>query len=339
MVQTTLSSDIELPSFSIVLETENLANASFDGLSKALSSLVKQDIPPGRANEVLLIDSGDAPPELLRQLCDRYPWIKVHPAPSTTGYYKAKMLGAQLATGEIIVYADSDCLYESHWLRTILTTFTQADYIQILAGETTTRGTGPYGTAMELTYIFPQYSGKTELTRTSQYFLNNVAFRREFLLKHPIPAELPLYRGNCVVHVYQLHQKGHIIWQNPNARATHAPPDGLSHFFWRFLLIGHDYYWQNRIVRDSDRKIPVTMKQTNVEKCDPTVSSLGEKFKIFRDRISRLFINNPRHLVYFPFAIPIMLASVLLIYLGYLITCFKPDYLLKTYDLILENGV
>lgn len=318
----------QLPSFSIVLETENLANADLEGLVNSLASLVNQDVSPTAANEVLLIDSGDAPPKLLGQLCDRYPWIKIHPAPPSTGYYRAKMLGASLATGEIVVYADSDCVYEPHWLRTILATFTLGEQVQVVAGETTTRGRGPYGTAMALTYIFPQFSGKTELTQTSQYFLNNVAFRREFLLQNPIPAELPLYRGNCVVHIENLKRDGYAIWLNPNARATHAPPDGLSHFFWRFLLIGHDYYWQKRLIEEG--------KQKSSDR-DPTVSGFSEKLKVGRDRLSRLFQNNPRHAIYFPFAIPIMLASVLLIYAGYWITRLKPDYLLKTYDQILDT--
>ncbi len=51
------------------------------------------------------------------------------------GYYKAKMLGAQLVTGDVIVYCDSDCTYESNWLRTILATFSQGDNVQIVAGK------------------------------------------------------------------------------------------------------------------------------------------------------------------------------------------------------------
>ena len=314
-------------SFSIILETENLANADLNGLVNSLASLVNQTMSPTEANEVLVIDSGDAPPELLQQLCDRYSWITVHPAPPATGYYKAKMLGAQLATGEIVVYADSDCVYEPHWLENILTAFSQNEPIQIVAGETTTAGTGAYGTAMALVYIFPQFSGKTELTQTHQYFLNNVAFRRSLLLAHPIPVELPLYRGNCVVHGETLRQAGEIIWLNPNARATHAPPDGFAHFWWRFLLIGHDYYWQQQLIG-----------QENKSDRDATATGLGEKLKIFRDRLSRLFQNNPLHALYLPFAIPIVLVAALLIYFGYWITRLKPDYLLKTYDRILEKS-
>ncbi|WNC31854.1 MULTISPECIES: hypothetical protein [unclassified Thermosynechococcus] len=62
------------------------------------------------------------------------------------------------------------------------------------------------------------------------YFLNNVAFRRQFLLDHPIPTELSLYRGNCLIHAHTLLQQGECIWRQPQARASHAPPNGLWHF-------------------------------------------------------------------------------------------------------------
>jgi glycosyltransferase involved in cell wall biosynthesis len=314
-------------SFSIVLETENLANADFNGLVKSIESLARQDLPPTCANEVLLIESGDTPVELLDRLCQQYPWVKVHDAPPGTGYYASKMLGATLATGEIIVYYDSDCIYEPTWLRAMLTSFSHASAPQIIAGETTTRGVGPYETAMALTYIFPQYSGQKSLIPSSQYFLNNVAFRRSFLLANPIPTDLPLYRGNCVIHAQELCEQGHTIWQQPQARAAHASPNGVSHFFWRFLLIGYDYYWQKRI-----------LKARGFQKVeDPAISGIKGKMQIFGDRISKLFKNDPRHAIFFPLAIPIMIVSAIVVYIGYSITARNPEYLLKTYNRILEN--
>ncbi len=313
---------MELPSFSIVLETENLASSDLQGLVRSLSCLAIQDLSPTRANEVLLIDSGDTPADLLAQLCEQYAWLKVVEAPAGTEYYPSKMLGAKLATGEIVVYYDSDCVYELDWLRTILLPFTQPE-IQIVAGETATRGVGVYGTAMAMTYIFPQFSGQQELTPTKQYFLNNVAFRRSFLLDHPIPTELPLYRGNCVIHAHQLREQGFTIWKQPRARTLHAPPNGLSHFFWRFLLIGHDYYWQKQLLKS--------------ETDDPTMQGAQGKLLVFRDRISKLFANEPLHLLFFPLAIPVMIASALLIYAGYLITTRNPNYLLNTYNKLIGD--
>ncbi|MBD2022352.1 glycosyltransferase family 2 protein, partial [Leptolyngbya sp. FACHB-36] len=295
---------------------------------RSIACLAAQDPPPTDANEVILIDSGDTPPDLLDQLCQRYPWIQVHLAPPGMSYYKAKMLGAELATGDIIVYYDSDCLYDSAWLRTILKPFTRPELpspINIVAGETMTRGVGPYGTAMALGYIFPPFSGETDLAPTSQYFLNNVAFRRKFLLKHPIPVNLPLYRGNCAIHACELRQQGFTIWRQPQARTTHAPPNGLSHFVWRFLLIGQDYYWQKRLLVGRGNQTSDSVES------DPTMSGMAGKLRVFRDRLRRLWRVDPHHILFLPVALPIVLASTLLIYVGYLLTSWKPAYLLKTY--------
>lgn len=310
-------------SFSIVLETENLANADLNGLLRSLSSLASQDPSPIGAQEVLLIESGDIPEELLTQLTEQYPWIKVCSAPTGTEYYESKMFGAKLATGDIIVYYDSDCIYESGWLRKMLTPFYESEEIQVVAGETTTNGVGIYGTAMALGYIFPQYSGCTDLTPGKSYFLNNVAFRRSFLLDHPIPTNLPLYRGNCAIHAYELVQSGVIVWQQPQARVLHAPPNGLSHFFWRFLLIGHDYYWQKKLIPNS----------TNAE---PTMSGKKGKLAIFVDRVRKMLDRDIRHAYFLLFSLPVVIVSSLLIYIGYLITKCQPNYLLKTYNKLLQ---
>lgn len=310
-------------SFSIVLETENLANADLNGLLRSMSSLANQEPSPIEAQEVLLIESGDIPANLLAQLTEQYPWIKVSSAPAGTEYYESKMLGAKLATGDIIVYYDSDCVYESGWLRKMLTPF-QSEEIQVVAGETTTDGVGIYGTAMALGYIFPQYSRQTELTPGKSYFLNNVAFRRSFLLSHPIPTNLPLYRGNCAIHAHELVQSGTIIWQQPQARVLHAPPNGLSHFFWRFLLIGHDYYWQKRLIPNS----------TNAE---PTMSGKKGKLDIFVDRVRKMLDRDIRHAYFLIFSLPVVIISSLLIYVGYLITKRQPNYLLKIYNQLLHT--
>lgn len=321
-----------LPSFSIVVETENLATADLQGLIAAIDCLADQDPAPTAANEVLLIDSGDIPLQVKTQLQTQYPWLRIHQAPSGITYYGAKMLGAEIATGEILVYYDSDCIYEPCWLRTMLESFSRRD-IQVVAGETCTRGIGIYGTAMALAYIFPQYSGQTQLQPGSQYYLNNVAFRREFLLRHPIPTELPLYRGNCVIHAKQLTRDGVTIWRQPQARATHAPPNGWSHFYWRFLLIGYDYYWQKQVLKD----LALDIQSVGQEAKDPTESGISGKLQVLDDRVGKLIRRNPWHLVFMPLAIPVIFLSTMLIMIGYHITRRSPRRLLKQFERV-ERG-
>jgi len=164
-----------------------LANADIKKLSQSLNSLENQDLSPIQPNQVLLIDSGDVPPQKLKLLCQKYPWLKVYQSPSKIGYYQAKMPGANTVTDEIVVYCDSDCIYESNWLRNLLLPFTQNDEIQIVAGETTTLTQGIYGTAMALTYIFSQYSKHKILKPTSQYFSITLLFAANFSYNTPFP--------------------------------------------------------------------------------------------------------------------------------------------------------
>ena len=317
--------------FSIILETENLETSDILGLTRSIATLNYQIPSPKLANEVLLIDSGNTPKALLAQLQATYPWLRVKTAPEHTSYYESKMLGAQWATGEIVVYYDSDCLYDRHWLSSILESFNSPE-IQVVGGETTTDGVGIYGTAMALCYIFPQYSndvtsGHKSLLPSSQYFLNNVAFRRSFLLDHPIPTALPLYRGNCVIHAQDLIASGHTIWRQPKARSLHAPPNGFKHFVVRFLLIGHDLYWQKKLLKKRSKTQEKSLEQSSD---DPSISNRS-KLSIGLDRIAKMIDRDRRHAVFLPMCLPIVFIAVFLIVIGYQITRHKPHYLLNRF--------
>jgi glycosyltransferase involved in cell wall biosynthesis len=313
------------PSFSLILETENLETADIQGLQRSIASLAQQ-AAIDQANEILLIDSGNTPPNLLTQLQEIYPWLTVKTAPLNTEYYASKMLGLDWTTGEIVVYYDSDCVYDRDWLPILLASFEKPE-IQVVGGETTTDGVGFYGTAMALCYIFPQYSGLTDLMPAKQYFLNNVAFRRSLLETFPIPTGLPLYRGNCVLHAQALQAAGYTIWRQPQARSLHAPPNGFKHYWQRFLLIGHDWYWQKRLTEDSLANRPPAPNSGGVrDSDDPTISSQS-KLSIGLDRISKMIQRDRRHAFYLPFCLPIVLFSVLLIAIGYQITVRHPHYL------------
>ncbi|MBZ8181005.1 glycosyltransferase family 2 protein [Oscillatoria salina] len=313
---------IKLPSFSIILETENLSTADLGDLYLSLNSLVGQNPSPAEANEVIIVDSGDTPQEVLQELRSRFPWLKLHQAPPGISYYQAKMEGAKVATGDIIVLSDSDCVYSSNWLYDILAAFTENPQVNVVAGETATRGDNPYGLAMHFAYIFNGFSGRKQAYESTRYYCNNVAFRRDFLLANPITSGLPLYRGNCSIHAESLIRQGDYILRLPKAQATHAPPNGWNHFFWRFLLIGRDNVLMQRLLNDFDKqpqavKLPVKLK-----------TRIGNLFPILRRVKNVRFLQ----LIYLPIAIPIALVSWLLIFCGRVITYFSPDYLLDVYS-------
>ena len=156
------------------------------------------------------------------------------------------MIGARAVTAELVVFVDSDCIYNNEWLVGLLEPFEDPE-VRVVAGETAFVEPGPYSLALSLAHAFEGYSNCADLYAVNSYYANNVAFRRSVLLDLPIPTELPLYRGGCIVHAAELRERGNTIWAQPRSRAAHAMPEGFSNFFWRFLLFGRDRAVRRRL--------------------------------------------------------------------------------------------
>ncbi|MFB2834766.1 glycosyltransferase family 2 protein [Floridanema evergladense] len=323
MSQIEVTEKAKLPSFSIIVETENLATAELEGLYRSLDSIASQDLSPELAKEVLILESGDVPQEMMEQLTNKYPWLSMRRISADVDYYAAKMKGVSLTTGDVIVLADSDCIYQPNWLRNLLAPFAE-DNVNVVAGETTTSAEGVYGLAIALTYIFPRFSHSNNLEKTQYYFCNNVAFRRSFLAKYPIPVDLPIYRGNCVIHANSLMKQGETIWKQPNSRACHAAPNGGAHFFWRFLLYGYDALLIYRL-KQTEKK---TIFQPIVELFISFALGLY-KVMVAAKRLIDVAIEQPRYLLNLPIAIFIALTSLLLYFVGLIISYFRPNYFLS----------
>lgn len=300
------------PSFSIVVETENLAVTEMLGLERCLDSLAAQDPSPAIAQEVLLIESGDTDERLLERLQARFPWLQVMRVRDQSSYYGAKMAGARAAGGDIVLFADSDCVYRPGWIRGMLAPFAARPDIAVVAGETAIGGSGPFALAASISFFFDGYSDETEIYRSRSYYFNNVAFRRAFLLEHPIELDLPLYRGHCSVHARTLAAAGYDVWRQPLARAEHAPPEGLSTIVWRYLLTGRD--------------IAITRKLTAGRTGAGGAS--GKWGKLAR-RIRGSVAHDPRRALWLPVALPLALATIGLIYAGLLMARWAPDYMLS----------
>jgi glycosyltransferase involved in cell wall biosynthesis len=219
---------MNIPTFSLIIETANLSLADLDGLQATLATLATQSLPPQRANEVLIADSGDVPEDVFQETLRTYPWARVMRLPEGTGYEELKMAGAHATTGEIIVFADGDCLYDPKWLEELLTPFSDPA-VAVVGGETSIDSSGPYGLGVALAASFPARTSSGSY-RSDRYHLNNVAFRRAVLEAIPIPSRLPCYRMSGL-HAARLLNAGHTILRRPAARALHASPNGLSHFF------------------------------------------------------------------------------------------------------------
>jgi glycosyltransferase involved in cell wall biosynthesis len=227
-----------LPTFSIVIETANLSMAELDGLMGTLESMAAQSVPIQSAAEVLLVDTGDVPEDVMQRLLKDYPWVRLMRLPATVGYEELKMAGADASTGDVVIFADGDCYYEPQWLDAMLTPFADAS-VDVVGGATEIDPSGPFGLGSAIAFSFPARSPSAGAYKTDKYHLNNVAFRRSLLQRFPIPSRRPCYRM-AALHAAILRGSGYTIWRQPAAGARHAAPNGFSHFMWRFLMFGHD---------------------------------------------------------------------------------------------------
>lgn len=227
------------PSFSIVIETANLQTDP-RRLDASLDSIASQTLSPELANEVVLLDSGEAPPELLDRLLARYPWIRVERIAEETDYGDQKAMASSFVTGDVVVFADSDCLYEREWLASLVETFASRPDVEVLAGETAVEISGPFTLAMGLVFFFPRFSYEKAVAPARGFYGNNVAFRRSLLRRCPFPSGLPIYRGQNVVYSRVLWEHGISIWRQPRARSAHSPPEGVWPAIRRFYWTGKD---------------------------------------------------------------------------------------------------
>ena len=326
-------------SFSIIVETENLASADLPGLFRSLDALEGQTLSPLLANEVLLVETGDVPEAVLVEIRSRYSWIRTQRIDASLEYYQAKMRGIELTSGEVVVLCDSDCWYNEGWLAAMLLPYAQ-EGVAFLAGETSLAVDGAYGLAMALVYIFPRYTGRDRLAKTSGYFCNNVSFRRGLIEQFPIPGELPMYRGNCVIHAHQLAAHQHQIWQQPQARALHAPPNGLAHFTSRFLMLGYDALCVSRFAANPAE---LSMEAPLRPLRDLAVAGiiLANKLKTLVVRIGQVLKEDWRYGLYLPVALPICAAAIALYTMGLGLAYLRPAYWLnnrESLEALLEHS-
>jgi hypothetical protein len=300
--------DARLPSWSIVIETANLQTADQSDLITSLDSIASQDPSPAEANEVVILDSGEAEPELLKDLLARYPWARVEQIPEGTDYGDQKSLSAEFTTGEVVVFADSDCTYDKGCLASYLETFAQRSDVEIQAGETAILIRGPFTLAMALVYFFPRFSYEREVSPARGFYGNNVAFRRDVLARCPFPEGLPVYRGQNVIHSRLLREAGIGIWRQPGARSAHSPPVGLVAALRRFYLTGHDSPRLTRL-RPAAADAPF---QGDFE---PYGRPGGRVRKVW-ERLKTIARQQPLMLLWLPVALPVALACVASFFMG-----------------------
>ena len=167
-------------------------------------------------------------------------WLTLRYLPVVgASYCQLKNAGAAIATGEIIIFLDSDLNPEPEWLAAFLRAFADPrvtvavgnTYVDYSAGDV-------YSKSVALTWMFPLRDPASSVTLSNFFYANNAAFRKETFLSRQFPDVPGLIHVPAKLLVERLQSDGVAIWHIGDARASHPAPNGLVHFAERAISGG-----------------------------------------------------------------------------------------------------
>jgi hypothetical protein len=234
---------------SIVIEWENAGRIGASRAHRMLAELHAQllELQSGRPVNCEIIVPHDPekvaraiPAEAMRAVTDGAAWPAELRFVEIAGgdYYQQKNAGAALARGDLLLFVDSDVVPESGWLQSLIQAFASPG-IDVVGGNTFVEPEGFYAKAVALLWFFPLRSNHSGIVATSNFYANNVAFRRATFERHNFPSS-GQFRGQCAALAEDLTRSGHHIWLSHDAQVAHPPPAGLGAFLLRALWNGHD---------------------------------------------------------------------------------------------------
>ena len=110
----------ELPAVSVIVPTHNRAAS----LANALEALSAQ-VYPAACLEVIVVDneSEDETDAVVRRAAENAPFSVKYHRKQNDGPAASRNRGAEMATGEILAFTDSDCIPSPGWIRSTVTEF------------------------------------------------------------------------------------------------------------------------------------------------------------------------------------------------------------------------
>jgi len=308
------------PDISIVIEWENVILADMGRSIRMLERLREQIPALNRKVEVIVlfnpeqIERSALENELFKKLGldeNKSSFSVIVEEAGGKHYYDLKNAGAGLAGGEIVVFLDSDVIPDDGWLANLVKPLYEDEEIKLVGGNTYIDCSSMYSKAFALSWFYKLRVHKNHaLVRNDIFHANNVAFRKEIIMKHPFP-ELPegVTRKSCVILSKQLEREGITIWINTAAQVSHPAPNGIHHFFIRALAEGRDS------VLYDDLNPPATLNKSFFNK--------------FISRLSTIITNRKKvdlPVWQAPIAIGIMFTYYSVALAGAVITSVKPGY-------------
>ena len=202
-----------LPTVSVVIETYNEETGPVLEIEQVLAGLAGQSYPADKIDILVAVDSAN---EALKQrLLEGHPDIEVFQTENST-YYSMKIEGINRARGDIIVMLDSDCLPVPGWAEAIARSISSG--ADVVAGKTRYVKGAPWSKTFDFWNFGYVQADASGIANT--FLPNNVAFRREVILKHNFN---PSIRRSGAAHLLcgQLKNLGYRVDYNPGMQVAH----------------------------------------------------------------------------------------------------------------------
>lgn len=265
--------------------------------------------------ELLIVSSeavGIATEDDVRRRLSRSFDVSIHVAEGLE-YYPLKNQGANLVSGDILLFIDSDVLPDDGWLTHLLGTFARAD-VHVVCGQVYVAPIDVWSTAFALGWTYDLRASPDGLIKPQKFYANNIAFRASVFRRTTFRPLGLRSRGASSLLRRDLDRLGMSVWENRRAAVDHPAPASLRHLLVRALAHGRDHY-----LKDTEER---------------SVRGLRRSLGIAAERLVRGFTRTRQHwrrVGLRPFEIPVVLTIISVYYaafaLGGLLTHASPAFM------------
>ena len=139
-------------------------------------------------------------------------------------YYPLKNHGARHASGDLLLFVDSDVWPDDDWLPHLLGSFARTD-VDVVCGQTYVAPTDLVARAFALGWRYPLRDDDSgSLHPLPRFYCNSIAFRSTVFPPTGFPSLGRRSRGAATLLGQALGRQGIGVWENPRACVDHPPP-------------------------------------------------------------------------------------------------------------------
>jgi Glycosyl transferase family 2 len=214
---TTRHTDSLHPAATVVVISDYKVGSStaWDDLRATLRGLAVQDF--GEPVEYIFLENVKHKDHIPSDLTRILPALKIIFS-TLELQYALKSEAANVASAEIVILLDGDCVPAPEWLRHMVQTMRMPSRPAVVSGRTFYQGRSLMERCSAL--LERAYVDRLRSAHTKHISNNNAAFRRSVLRAHPLPLDAGPFASR--MHAEAIMRDGGQLWVESRAHVTHA---------------------------------------------------------------------------------------------------------------------